>query len=92
MRVEVQKYKKSINEADFTDEEIKIVWDFYVTRSVAYSTSQKRTISDYGKHQFPWKEMLNIAKIDEGRKKILAANSINKTLENNDLNTTEGKK
>lgn len=91
MRVEVQNYKKSINETDFTDEQIKMIWDFYVTKSVASSASQKRTISDYGKRQFPWKEMLNTADISNENVKILLANSINQTLENFDLNIIEGK-
>ncbi|WP_028506416.1 hypothetical protein [Ruminococcus sp. FC2018] len=91
MRVEVQGYKKSINETDFTDEQIKIIWDFYVTKSVAESVSQKRRISDYGKTQFPWKEMLKVAEVNPENCKILLANSINQSLINYDLDITEGK-
>ena len=59
MRISVQKYKKSINNATFTDEQIKIIWDFYVTKSLVADTSQKRSIqNDYGKKNIPWKEML----------------------------------
>lgn len=90
MRVEVQNYKKSINETNFTDAQIKMIWDFYVTKSVAASASQKRTISDYGRKQFPWKEMLNKAGITNENVKILLANSINKTLVDYDLEIIEG--
>lgn len=91
MKVEVQDFKKSINETNFTDEQIKMIWDFYVTKSVASSASQKRTISNYGKKQFPWKEMLKVAEINPENCKILLANSINQSLINNDLDITEGK-
>ena len=82
MRVNIQNYKKSVNETFFTDKQIKTIWDFYVTKSVANSASQKRTINDYGKKQFPWKEMIRVAGIDVNDVKILCANNINKTLVN----------
>lgn len=91
MKVEIQNYKRSINETSFTDEQIKVIWDFYVTKSVAASASQKRTINDYGRKQYPWKEMLVKAEISKENVNILLANSINKTLEKNDLVITEGK-
>ena len=91
MKVEVQNFKKSINETNFTDEQIKMIWDFYVTKSVASSASQKRTISDYGKKQFPWKEMLKVANISNENVKILFADTIDKTLANKDLITSEKK-
>ena len=86
MRVLVQKYKKSINNATFTDEQIKIIWDFYVTKSLVADTSQKRSIqNDYGKQKIPWKEMLEKAGISEKNIKILLADTIEKTLEKFDL-------
>ena len=86
MRISVQKYKKSINNATFTDEQIKIIWDFYVTKSLVADTSQKRSIqNDYGKKNIPWKEMLKKAGISEKNIKILPANKIDKTLKKFDL-------
>ena len=91
MRIEIQSYKMSINQTKFTHEQVAIIWDFYVTKSIAESASQKRRISDYGHSQFPWKEMLTKAGITSDNVRILLANSINKTLELYDLNITEGK-
>lgn len=91
MRVVIQDYKKSINETQFTREQIALIWDFYVTKSVASSAAQKRVIGDYGKRQFPWKEMLDVARVSNENLKILLANSINHTLSQFDLEITEGK-
>ena len=91
MKTIVQNYKKSINQTLFTPEQVAIIWDFYVTKSIAESASQKRKITDYGYKQFPWKEMLAKAGISSDNVKILLANSINKTLEQYDLTITEGK-
>lgn len=91
MKTIVQNYKKSINQTLFTPEQVAIIWDFYVTKSIAESASQKRKITDYGYKQFPWKEMLARAGISSDNVKILLANSINKTLEQYDLSITEGK-
>lgn len=91
MRIEIQPYKMSINQTNFTHEQVAIIWDFYVTKSVAESASQKRKISDYGYSQFPWKEMLNLSGITSDNVKILLANTINKTLDSFDLTIIEGK-
>lgn len=91
MKLEIQPYKKSINQTSFTPEQISIIWDFYVTKSIAKSCSQKRKISDYGHNKFPWKEMLIVSEIQSKNVKILLANSINKTLKSFDLTTTESK-
>lgn len=37
---EIQLYKKSINESAFSSEQIAMIWDFYVTKSIAASASQ----------------------------------------------------
>lgn len=91
MKVEIQNYKKSIHEVGLSSESEAVLWDFYVTKSIAGSASQRRTASDYGLKSLPWREMLRVAKVDSTNVKILLANSINKTLENYDLATTEGK-
>ena len=43
---EIQLYKKSINESAFSSEQIAMIWDFYVTKSIAASASQKRTAKE----------------------------------------------
>lgn len=91
MKVEIQNYKNSIHEIGLPREQEAILWDFYVTKSIAESASQKRTVTDYGLKALPWKEMLQVAGLDSNNVKILLANSINKTLERYDLSITEGK-
>lgn len=89
---EIQLFKKSINESAFSPEQIAMIWEFYVTKSIAASASQKRTAKDYGLRSFPWKEMCRVAELDENHVKILLANSMNKTLEKMDLVIEKGKK
>ena len=91
MKIEIQNCKKSINESQFTLAQVAMIWDFYVTKSVAASASQKRKITDYGLKAFPWEAMKKRASIAEKNIKILTANSINKTLATYDLEITEGK-
>lgn len=88
---EIQLYKKSINESAFSSEQIAMIWDFYVTKSIAASASQKRTAKDYGLKSLPWKNMCVVAGLEEVNIKILLANSMNKTLEKLDLVIEEGK-
>ncbi len=85
MKCTVQDYKKSINESNFSIEQISMIWDFYVTKSVASTASQKRTVSDYDLKQFPFKKMLELASITEGNYHILLADRIPQTLKNCDL-------
>lgn len=66
-------------------------WDFYFTKSIDASASQKRTAKDYGLKFLPWKNMCIAAGLDESNIKILIANSINKKLENMDLVIEKGK-
>ena len=79
MRIEVQAYKKSINQSGFSDEQITMIWDFYVTKAIADSASQKRRVSDYGLRELPWNDMLRTAGIKAVNVKVLLANSINET-------------
>ena len=58
-----------------------MIWDFYVTKSVASTASQKRTASDYDLKQFPFKKMLEAAAISDDNYHILMADKIPKTLE-----------
>ena len=91
MKVKVQDYKKTIHDNGLPYMQEAAIWDFYVSKSIAKSTSQGRKVSDYGLKNLPWKEMLEKAGITEENKKILLANSINKTLEKYDLITEEKK-
>ena len=77
----VQNYKRSINESSFSTEQISMIWDFYVTKSVASTASQKRTASDYDLKQFPFKKMLEAAAISDDNYHILMADRSPKTLE-----------
>ena len=81
MKCTVQNYKRSINESSFSTEQISMIWDFYVTKSVASTASQKRTASDYDLKQFPFKKMLEAAAISDDNYHILMADKIPKTLE-----------
>lgn len=75
-------YKKSINESAFTLAQAAIVWDFYVTKSVADSAAQKRNIKkDYDIPKLPFEEMLSIAGITEDNCCSLLADKMPKTLE-----------
>ena len=85
MQLNVYPYKKSIYEIGLPKEQEAMIWDFYVTKSIAGSSSQQRSLSDYGLKKIPFDDMLSIAGIDCEHKVILLANSINKTLNNNGL-------
>ena len=91
MKLVVQDYKKSINESSFSSKQISLIWDFYVTKAIAESASQRRRASDYGLSELPWKAMLLSAGISTKNCKILLANSINKTLKEFDLEIIDGK-
>ncbi len=72
----IDEFHKSINESDFTEEQINIIWDFYVTKSIAGSAAQKRNVRDYGISTLPIKNMLNQSTVESNRIKILPATSI----------------
>ena len=86
-RVFASAYKKSIYDIGLPREQEAAIWDFYVTKSIASSASQRRTISDYGWKNIPFKEMLSSAGILSNNVKILPATSINETLKKYNLDT-----
>lgn len=88
-KVEVQQYKKSINESGFSHEEITMIWEFYVTKSFAKTAEQHRVPADYGLKQIPYNKMLEVAEITKDMQKVLCANSIKETLKRMDLQTIE---
>lgn len=81
----VQPYKKSIFEVGLPDEQVNIIWDFYVTKSFSKSASQQRKASDYGLQKLPFDRMLQIAGIIEENYKILKCDSIKQSLSIMDL-------
>jgi hypothetical protein len=86
-RVFASAYKKSIYDIGLPREQEAVIWDFYVTKSIASSASQRRAISDYGWKNIPFKEMLSSAGILSNNVKILPATSINETLKKYNLDT-----
>ncbi len=91
MKISVQEYKKSINESNYSAEQIAVIWDFYVTKSFANSASQKRTISDYGHKQFPFQKILQTAHITRENHCELLADKMPKTLEKMGLKICKNK-
>lgn len=81
MQAVLSECKKSINEAGvWSSEEISAIWDFYVTKSVAASASQKRAASDYGLRRMPYDTLLDFAKISGDRRELLMADRIDGVL------------
>lgn len=87
----VQDFKKSINDSSFTDEQIAIIWDFYVTKSISASASQKRKITDYGHKKIPFDKMMEIALITNDKLHAVMADRIPQTLANLDLQLSDKK-
>lgn len=79
--MELIKYKKSINDSDFDDEQIKVIWEFYVTKALTDSASQRRKIQeDYGYKNIPLKDMKILANFKEENYKMLLADKMEGTL------------
>ena len=79
--MELIKYKKSINNSEFDDEQIKVIWEFYVTKALTDSASQRRKIQeDYGYKNIPLKEMKLLANFKDENYRMLLADKIDGTL------------
>lgn len=91
MKTIIQKYKKSINEAGFSERQILILWDFYVTKSMSSTAAQCRKPSDYGIKQLNINSLMKTAGISDGCSKFLLADTMKKTLKAMDLSYS-GKK
>lgn len=85
MKCIVQDYRKSINETDFTPEQINIIWDFYVTKSLSSSSSQSKKVEEYGYKRLPITKMLNVANITDDNISYFTTDSVQQTLEKCDL-------
>lgn len=90
MKADVHQFKKSINESAFTLPQVAVVFDFYVTRSISGSASQKRKITDYGLSKIPLDQMLEIAKVDGAHYAGIMADKMPATLADMDLQITSG--
>ena len=91
MKVKIQDYKKSINETAFSQQQILLIWDFYVTKAIASSASQGRKPTDYGIKRLNIADFIKTAGIDDNGTKFLLADSMPKTLKNMDF-VTSGEK
>lgn len=87
MRVIVQEYKKSIYDIGLDKDSEAIIWDFYVTKAMCKSASQGRRVSDYGRKNIPYEEMLTTADISSDNAVVLLANTMHDTLQKLDLET-----
>lgn len=80
-KVLISNYQKSLRDVGiWTAEDIAIIWDFYVTKSVAASASQKRSAADYGLREIPFDSLLDHSHVSAKRREILMANSIDGVL------------
>ena len=56
MDIKLSEFKKSINKSDFTNEQIAVIWEFYVTNALVDSASQRRRIQEnYGYNSYEYK-------------------------------------
>lgn len=85
MKQAIKQFKKSINESSFSNEQISLIWDFYVTKAMAGAAAQRRKISDYGQSQIPFAKMLSIATINESQYSVLLADRMPLTLKEFDF-------
>lgn len=86
MKRVISTFKMSISEAGiWTSSEIDAIWDFYVTKSVASSASQKRSAEDYGLKELPFDGLLDQAGVPSDKREMLMADSMNKTLKEYDF-------
>ncbi|NBH61412.1 hypothetical protein D1155_07100 [Anaerotruncus sp. 80] len=90
MKVNVQDYKKSIYEIGLDKDSEAVIWDFYVTKAICKSASQKRSASDYGLSKLPYEEMLEVAGVAADNAVILLADTMKETLKKLDLETEAG--
>lgn len=48
LKIDKKQYKKSIYNADYSEQELNMIWDFYVTHSLSGDSNLSRTVSEYG--------------------------------------------
>lgn len=85
-KVKISPYQMSIRDAGiWTSEEISVIWDFYVTKSVAASASQRRSTADYGLVEIPFDSLLDYEGVSAGKREMLMADSINGVLKEYDF-------
>ena len=73
----ISKYKKSIRDsAIWSSEEVSIIWDFYVTKSVAASASQQRAAKDFGLKEMPFDTLLDYSGVLAEKREMLMADRL----------------
>lgn len=82
----IQPYKSSLSECGiFESSTVETIWDFYVSKSIASSSGQKRTATDYGLREIFYEGLMSIAEIPSNRNEMIMADSINAVLKEYDF-------
>ena len=72
MKMKVQQYSTSIHDAGVWDSATEAaIWDFYVTHALGGSSSQRRSVREYGIRELPYDEMVSSAFNDSGSCEML---------------------
>lgn len=91
MKMKVQQYSTSIHDAGVWDSATEAaIWDFYVTHALDGSSSQRRSVREYGIRELPYDEMVSSAFNDSGSCEMLLADSIEGVLTELDLKIEQG--
>lgn len=84
--IKMAKMKKSLHDSDFSRKAVDIIWDFYVTHTIAGGSGMSRTQKDYGWNSSTTEleeELKRISDIDDFH--LVRAKSINQSLRAMDL-------
>lgn len=88
-KVCISPFHKSLSELNgWTADEIAAIWDFYVTKSVANSASQRRSAGDYGLRELPFDKLLDYEGVPSDRREMLMVDSFGDVLEEYGFKTT----
>lgn len=85
MKAIIQGYKKSINEAGFSERQVSILWDFYVTKAMVSTAAQRRKLADYGINRLTIEALMKTAGVCNNCYKFLLADTMPKTLKEMDF-------
>lgn len=89
----ISSFHMSLHESSYwTPDEISSIWDFFVTKSVANSASQRRTASDYGLKQLPFDTLLEYEGVPSGKRELLMADNLGDVIEEYGFKTTVNQK
>lgn len=89
-KVCISSFHKSLSESNnWTADEVAAIWDFYVTKSVANSASQRRSVADYGLHELPFDKLLDYGGVPSDKREVLMVDNLGEVLEEYGFKTTE---